>query len=114
MTESLRFESVGRTPPYPANFAVQVVISRISMAAPGMFALPVIMEKMEKQSWFKSRPVLHAPFQVMGVGCFLLFMVPTACSIWPQTMSVTSDHLRTSDPEAYSQLKLKYGEKIPD
>ena len=102
------------------------------MAAPGMFALPVIMEKMEKQSWFKSRPVLHAPFQVMGVGCFLLFMVPTACSIWPQTMSVTSEHLRwehikssnsqqkyfylsrTSDPEAYSQLKLKYGDKIPD
>ena len=72
-----------------------MVISRISMAAPGMFALPVIMERMEKQSWFKSRPVLHAPFQVLGVGCFLLFMVPTACSIWPQTMSVTTDHLRS-------------------
>ena len=64
------------------------------MAAPGMFALPVIMERMEKQSWFRSRPVLHAPFQVLGVGCFLLFMVPTACSIWPQTMSVTSEKLR--------------------
>ena len=122
---------MGRPPHYLDNFAVQVVISRISMAAPGMFALPVIMEKMEKQSWFKTRPVLHAPFQVMGVGCFLLFMVPTACSIWPQTMSVTSEHLRwdqtttdlqstqfyisrTSDPEAFSQLKLKYGEKIPE
>ena len=64
------------------------------MAAPGMFALPVIMERMEKQSWFRSRPVLHAPFQVLGVGCFLLFMVPTACSIWPQTMEVTSEQLR--------------------
>ena len=102
------------------------------MAAPGMFALPIIMERMEKQSWFRSRPVLHAPFQVLGVGCFLLFMVPTACSIWPQTMEVTSEQLRwelktgsalsfqtlyscrTSDPVAYSQLKLKYGEKIPE
>jgi len=92
----------------------KVVISRISMAAPGMFALPIIMERMERLHWFKSRPVLHPPFQVMGVGCFLLLMVPTACSIWPQTMSVTSEHLRTSDSEAYSQLKLKYGEKIPE
>ena len=58
------------------------------MAAPGMFALPVIMEKMEKQAWFKSRPVLHAPFQVMGVGCFLLFMVPFACALFPQNVSI--------------------------
>lgn len=72
----------------------KVVMSRISMAAPGMFALPVIMERMERLSWFRSRPSLHPPFQVMGVGCFLLFMVPTACSIWPQTMTVTSEHLR--------------------
>ena len=87
-------QTVVGTLPHAHNFPVQVVMSRISMAAPGMFALPVIMEKMEKQTWFKTRPVLHAPFQVMGVGCFLLFMVPTACSIWPQTMSVTSEHLR--------------------
>ena len=57
------------------------------MAAPGMFALPVIMERMEKQSWFKSRPVLHAPFQVLGVGCFLLFM---ACFLINITMNNTS------------------------
>ena len=73
---------------------MQVVISRISMAAPGMFALPVIMERMERLSWFRARPALHPPFQVLGVGCFLLVMVPTACSIWPQTMTVTSEHLR--------------------
>jgi hypothetical protein len=44
---------------------LQVVFSRISIAAPGMFFLPFIMEKMEKKSWFKSRPFLHAPFQVI-------------------------------------------------
>ena len=64
------------------------------MAAPGMFALPVIMEKMEKQHWFKSRPALHAPFQVLGVGVFLLFMVPAACSIWPQKIEILADTLR--------------------
>ena len=72
----------------------QVVISRVAMAAPGMFCLPVIMQRMEKKPWFKSRPVLHAPFQVLGVGVFLLGMVPLACSIFPQTVSVTSESLR--------------------
>jgi len=91
----------------------KVVLSRVAMAAPGMFCLPIIMQRMEKKPWFKSRPVLHAPFQVLGVGCFLLVMVPLACSIFPQTMSVTSESLRSSDPEAFQQLKDKYGEKIP-
>ena len=68
--------------------------SRIAMAAPGMFALPVIMEKLETQKWFKSRPFLHAPFQVMGCGCFLIFMVPVACSLWPQTIAISSESLR--------------------
>lgn len=47
----------------------QVVISRITMAAPGMLVLPVIMERLEKVNWFKRLQVLHAPFQVMMVGC---------------------------------------------
>jgi len=91
----------------------KVVASRISMAAPGMFALPVIMEKMEKQHWFKSRPALHAPFQVLGVGVFLLFMVPAACSIWPQKIEILAETLRNVDPEAYNQLQKKYGNEIP-
>jgi len=91
----------------------KVVISRIVMAAPGMFCLPVIMQKMERKPWFKSRRFLHAPFQVLGVGVFLLFMVPFACSIFPQNISVSSESLRESDPAAYKQLKEKYGDKLP-
>ena len=74
----------------------KVVASRISMAAPGMFALPVIMERMERMAWFRNKPALHAPFQVLGVGVFLLFMVPAACSIWPQNISITTDKLKYS------------------
>jgi len=91
----------------------QVVISRVAMAAPGMFCLPIIMQSMERRPWFKSRTALHAPFQVLGVGCFLLVMVPVACSIFPQTVSITSQSLRSSDPEAFQQLEKKYGDKIP-
>jgi len=91
----------------------QVVTSRVVMAAPGMFCLPFIMKQMEKKPWFKSRPALHAPFQVMGVGCFLLFMVPFACALFPQNVEITSEYLRQKDPEAYSQLQEKYKDKIP-
>lgn len=91
----------------------QVVFSRIVMAAPGMFCLPFIMKRMEKKPWFKSRPALHAPFQVAGVGCFLLLMVPFACALFPQNVEITSEYLRSKDPEAYSQLQAKYPDRIP-
>jgi len=87
----------------------QVVTSRVIMAVPGMLCLPVIMEKMEKRSWFKSRAYLHGPFQVLGVGCFLTLMVPLACALFPQTVTITSKSLRSSDPIAYQQLKDKFG-----
>jgi len=91
----------------------QVVASRVAMAAPGMFCLPFIMKQMEKKPWFKARPALHAPFQVTGVGCFLLLMVPLACAIFPQNVEITSDFLKAKDPDAYSQLQTRFGAKIP-
>ncbi|XP_022424603.1 sideroflexin-2 isoform X3 [Delphinapterus leucas] len=62
----------------------QVVISRITMAAPGMILLPVIMERLEKLHCMKRIQVLHAPLQVLLSGCFLIFMVPVACGLFPQ------------------------------
>lgn len=47
----------------------QVIISRIVMCAPGMLILPVIMERLEKYKWMKKIQILHAPIQVMAVGC---------------------------------------------
>ncbi|XP_023346028.1 sideroflexin-2 [Eurytemora carolleeae] len=91
----------------------QVVSSRIVMAAPGMLVLPLIMEKMERKHWFKSRSYLHAPFQVGGVGCFLLVMVPFACALFPQDAQISAKQLKSSDPEAYERLETKYGAEIP-
>ena len=42
----------------------KVVLSRVVMAAPGMFCLPFIMQRMETRPWFKARPALHGPFKV--------------------------------------------------
>eukprot|EP00092_Neocalanus_flemingeri_P012917 GFUD01013916.1.p1 GENE.GFUD01013916.1~~GFUD01013916.1.p1 ORF type:complete len:347 (+),score=57.65 GFUD01013916.1:69-1043(+) len=92
----------------------QVVFSRVAIVVPGMFCLPLIMEKMETKAWFKSRPFFHGPFQVLGVGCFLVLMVPLGCSIFPQYVTISAEKLKSSDLPAYKQLSEKYGENIPD
>ena len=83
--------------------------------APGMFALPFIMRSMERKAWFSSRPFLHAPFQVLGVGCFLIFMVPIGCAIFPQNAAVSPQQLKKAEPKAYDMLLAKYGseDRIP-
>ncbi|XP_054062966.1 sideroflexin-2 isoform X1 [Rissa tridactyla] len=62
----------------------QVVVSRITMAAPGMIILPIIMERLEKFPFMQRIRVLHGPLQVLLCGGFLLFMVPAACALFPQ------------------------------
>ncbi len=51
----------------------------------------------------------------MSVGCFLIFMVPVGCALFPQQCAVQTDKIKTSEPEAYKQLLEKYGkeEAIP-
>jgi len=66
----------------------QVVFSRIVMATPGMTILPVVMERLEKKAWMQRIKPLHGPIQVLFVGCFLLFMTPTACALFPQAASI--------------------------
>ncbi|XP_024894897.1 sideroflexin-2 isoform X4 [Pteropus alecto] len=88
----------------------QVVISRITMAAPGMILLPVIMERLEKLRFMKKVKVLHAPLQVTLSGCFLIFMVPVACGLFPQKCKLPVSYL---EPELQDTIKAKYGELVP-
>lgn len=60
---------IGKSRLAAAKGISQVIFSRITMAAPGMLVLPIIMERFEKVNWFKKMSILHAPFQVMMVGC---------------------------------------------
>ncbi|XP_031246436.1 sideroflexin-2 isoform X1 [Mastomys coucha] len=87
----------------------QVVISRITMAAPGMILLPVIMERLERLPLMKKVKVLHAPLQVLLCGCFLLFMVPVACGLFPQECELPVSYL---EPELRDTIKAKYGEQV--
>ncbi|XP_042192918.1 sideroflexin-2 [Callorhinchus milii] len=87
----------------------QVVISRVAMAAPGMIILPIVMERLEKYSFMKRISYLHAPLQVVLVGCFLIFMVPAACSLFPQKCSIEVSKL---EPELRDSITAKYGDKV--
>ncbi|XP_069756276.1 sideroflexin-2 isoform X2 [Narcine bancroftii] len=87
----------------------QVVISRVTMAAPGMIILPILMERLEKYPFMQRIKFLHAPLQVMLVGCFLIFMVPAACSLFPQRCCMATSKL---EPELRDSINTKYGDKV--
>lgn len=95
----------------------QVVISRITMAAPGMIVLPVIMERLERRSWFQRLSILHAPFQVMMVGCFVSWtIIWTDCvtdpnnifswSSWSRLLVGSSLSVRLSQPASSRNSSL--------
>lgn len=104
---------VGKSRLAAASGITQVVVSRIAMAAPGMIVLPVIMERLERFNWFKRISILHAPFQVMMVGCFLVFMVPTACGLFPQRASLSASTIQRFEPEFYADIEANTKGKVP-
>ncbi|XP_064000553.1 sideroflexin-2 isoform X1 [Pogoniulus pusillus] len=88
----------------------QVVVSRITMAAPGMIILPIIMEQLEKIPIMQRIRVLHAPLQMLLCGGFLLFMVPAACALFPQRCSLAVADL---EQELHDSIMAKHGDKVP-
>lgn len=94
----------------------QVVFSRIVMAMPGMTILPPIMGNLEKRKWMQKVKPLHGPIQVMLVGCFLLFMTPTACSLFPQRASIeleTISRLEGAAVAAAKETAEQHGRQLP-
>lgn len=104
---------VGKSRLAAAKGISQVVFSRIVMAAPGMLVLPIIMENMEKKIWFKKISALHGPFQVLVCGCFLTFMVPFACAIFPQRASLSTTMMKKFEPELFKDMEENTKGNIP-
>eukprot|EP00112_Aurelia_sp_Birch-Aquarium-sp1_P005599 Seg164.13 transcript_id=Seg164.13/GoldUCD/mRNA.D3Y31 product=Sideroflexin-2 protein_id=Seg164.13/GoldUCD/D3Y31 len=86
----------------------QVVISRITMAAPGMLIIPVIMDKLEKYSFMQRIRILHAPLQILMCGVTLTLMVPVGCAMFPQKCTLSVENL---EPELRQIYQEKNGHK---
>lgn len=71
---------------------VQVVLSRVAMATPGMVIPPIIMVQLEKNV-LKKFPRLAAPIQVVMVGVCLVFATPLCCALFPQQSSMLTEDL---------------------
>ncbi|XP_034295838.1 sideroflexin-3 [Pantherophis guttatus] len=83
---------------------VQVVISRIGMAAPAMAIPPVIMNALEKRAFMKRYPWMNAPLQIGLVGLTLVFATPLCCAFFPQKSSMRMNRL---EPEVQNLIREK-------
>ncbi|XP_059486018.1 sideroflexin-2 [Neocloeon triangulifer] len=104
---------VGQSRIAAAKGISQVVFSRIAMAAPGMTILPIVMQKLETYNWMQRIRVLHAPLQVLMVGCFLTFMVPTACALFPQRCSLSMSMIERFESDSYKKMLEKCNGQAP-
>ncbi|KAH8419632.1 hypothetical protein KR222_011179, partial [Zaprionus bogoriensis] len=106
-------EVVGQSRLAAIKGIAEVTLSRITMAAPGMLILPVIMQRLEKLPAYKRIKWINAPFQTLLVGCFLCFMVPTACAIFPQQCTLDTSSMRTFEPELYEDMVKRTNGAVP-
>eukprot|EP00597_Dinobryon_sp_UTEXLB2267_P001956 CAMPEP_0170073650 /NCGR_PEP_ID=MMETSP0019_2-20121128/11031_1 /TAXON_ID=98059 /ORGANISM="Dinobryon sp., Strain UTEXLB2267" /LENGTH=322 /DNA_ID=CAMNT_0010283319 /DNA_START=62 /DNA_END=1030 /DNA_ORIENTATION=- len=94
---------------YSSNAAVsalmQVVPSRVGMAAPAMFIPPVVMSILEKTATFVKRPWLKAPATVLLTGVCLTFSTPLCCALFPQKAAIKVDEL---EPNLQEIVKAKF------
>lgn len=96
---------VGKSKKAAVKGITQVVISRVAMAAPGMILIPIIMEKIEKYHIMQRIKPIHGPLQMLLCGVSLCFMVPAACSLFPQRCSMLVDNL---EPEAQETIRKQH------
>lgn len=76
------------------------VVSRVTMALPGMCITPIIMNYLDGKKFMKQRPSLASPIQIGLVGLILVFATPLCCAIFPQTSSLGVSSLEPELQEA--------------
>ena len=81
-----------------------VVASRIGMAAPGMIAIPMFMNSLEKKGILKRYPRISAPIQIGLLGFILTFATPLCCAIFSQKAAI---HVDSLEPDVSARLKSK-------
>lgn len=85
-------ERVGESTVAARSGISQCVVSRITIAAPGMLLLPVIMQVLENRG-HKFGRLASCCVQTGLLGGFLLLMVPVGCSLFAQEQSICVEDL---------------------
>jgi len=80
------------------------VVSRVSMAAPGMGITPVIMNYLDSKAFMKRMPWLASPIQIGLVGLILSLATPLCCAIFPQSSSLS---IASLEPELQEAIRKK-------
>ncbi|KAL3112175.1 hypothetical protein niasHT_012144 [Heterodera trifolii] len=83
----------------------QVVVSRIGMATPGMVCIPMLINRLDKQQWFRTRPWLSPLVQTALCGFLLSFTTPLGCALFPQFSPVKMAQL---EPELQEQIRQNF------
>merc|ERR550517_1308367 len=84
MLESAEGEKIGESKIAARQGISMVILSRIGMATPGMVMIPIVMNKLEGQGFFKKYPRAPAPLQIGLLGLVLTFATPMCCAIFEQ------------------------------
>lgn len=92
-----------------------VVLSRISMATPGMLFTPILATFLEKKGVLKRFPWANAPIQTLFCGLCLTFATPLCCALYSQRASIRVDQLEADVQEGIKKrnpdLKVVYYNK---
>lgn len=84
---------------------MQVIPSRVAMAAPGMIIPPLIMSRLERTASFIKNPWLKAPVTVLLSGICLTFSTPLCCALFPQKAAIELNDL---EPALKERVKLQF------
>ncbi|KAH8417474.1 hypothetical protein KR222_000727 [Zaprionus bogoriensis] len=82
-----------------------VVISRVSMAIPGMTLVPVVMDRLEKRGFLKKYPNSNAPIQTLLIAVVLIFATPMGCAFFSQRAAIKVKSLETEVRESIEKKR---------
>ncbi|KAM3726488.1 Sideroflexin-2 [Dirofilaria immitis] len=91
-----------------------VVFSRNVIVTPSMLLIPLIMNAVEKCSWYTNRAkFLNIPVQI--ILTFILYgsMIPVGCALFPQINSIKVTTLMHYEPAVYEELKRHMDINMP-
>lgn len=90
-----------------------VVLSRNVLVTPCMILTPIIMERLEKLTWFKwNYSRLNIPTQLLLTFVTYGVMVPVGCGLFQQQNSIKLSTLKRFEPKAYERLKDVKGGRV--